>query len=68
MKATLSALARAERGKPPWQLKSLASPRDSERHYAHLSPSYIAETIRATFLKLGIVETGTVTALRPGTR
>lgn len=26
-----------------------------ERHYAHLSPSYVAETIRANFPDLGIV-------------
>ena len=32
-----------------------ADTRMTERHYAHLSPSYVAETIRANFPNLGIV-------------
>ena len=27
----------------------------TERHYAHLSPSYVAETVRQSFGTLGIV-------------
>ncbi len=38
--------------------------RMTERHYAHLAPSYVAETIRASFPNLGIVEADGVTALR----
>ena len=33
-----------------------AGTRMTEKHYAHLSPSYVAETIRANFPNLGIVE------------
>ena len=32
-----------------------ADTRMTEKHYAHLSPSYVADTIRAHFPKLGIV-------------
>ena len=32
-----------------------ADTRMTERHYAHLSPSYVADTIRASFPTLGIV-------------
>lgn len=32
-----------------------ADTRMTERHYAHLGPSYIADTIRATFGNLGVV-------------
>lgn len=45
-----------------------ADTRMTEKHYAHLSPSYVAETIRASFPKLGIVETGKVAALSPRAR
>ncbi len=34
------------------------------RHYAHLSPGYVADTIRAAFGKLGIVPESNVTAMR----
>lgn len=38
-----------------------ADTRMTERHYAHLSPSYVADTIRASFPTLGIVgESNTV--------
>jgi integrase len=35
-----------------------------EKHYGHLSPSYVAETVRAAFGSLGIVEPSPVVALR----
>jgi hypothetical protein len=38
--------------------------RMTERHYAHLSPSYVAETVRQSFGMLGIVLKTAVTALR----
>lgn len=37
-----------------------ADTRMTERHYAHLSPSYVADTIRASFPDLGIVPKGNV--------
>jgi integrase len=37
--------------------------RMTERHYAHLVPGYVAETIRASMPKLGIVERSNVTTL-----
>ena len=37
--------------------------RMTERHYAHLSPSYVAETIRANFPDLGIVPKSNVRAI-----
>jgi hypothetical protein len=33
-----------------------ADPRMKERHYAHLSPNYVAATIRAALPAIGIVE------------
>ncbi len=38
--------------------------RMAEKHYAHLSPSYVADTIRQNFPALGIVEDCNVTTLR----
>ena len=38
--------------------------RMTERHYAHLSPSYVAETVRQAFGRLGIVPETTVTPIR----
>jgi integrase len=38
----------------------------TERHYAHLSPGYVADTIRAAFGSLGLVPTVNVTPLRHG--
>ncbi len=35
-----------------------------EKHYAHLAPSYVADTIRANMPVLGIVESDAVTPLR----
>jgi integrase len=40
-----------------------ADTRMTERHYAHLSPSYVAETIRASFPTLGIVPKASVSRL-----
>ena len=40
-----------------------ADTRMTERHYAHLSPSYVAETVRAALPALGIVERSNVVAL-----
>jgi integrase len=39
--------------------------RMTERHYAHLVPSHIAEVIRATMPKLGLVEPSVVMPLVP---
>ncbi len=36
-----------------------ADTRMTEKHYAHLAPSYVAETIRAHFPTLGIAEEST---------
>ena len=41
-----------------------ADTRMTEKHYAHLAPSYVADTIRANFPELGIVGAGAVTALK----
>jgi hypothetical protein len=35
----------------------------TERHYAHLSPSYVAETVRQSFGTLGIVPETAAVAL-----
>ena len=40
-----------------------ADTRMTEKHYAHLAPSYIADTIRAHFPTLGIGEESTVTPI-----
>ena len=42
-----------------------ADTRVTERHYAHLSPSYVAETIRANLPTLGIDE-GNIRPLKSG--
>ena len=41
-----------------------ADERMASKHYAHLSPSYLADTIRQNFPALGIVEDSNVTTLR----
>jgi integrase len=41
-----------------------ADTRMTEKHYAHLAPSYIADTIRAHFPTLGIAVDTTVTAMK----
>jgi integrase len=38
--------------------------RMTEKHYAHLSPSYIADTIRQNFPTLGLVEKGNVHSIK----
>jgi integrase len=43
-----------------------ADTRMTEKHYAHLAPSYVADTIRAHFPTLGIGEDSGVVPLRPG--
>ena len=43
-----------------------ADTRMTEKHYAHLSPSYVADTIRARFPTLGIVERSGVKRLDRG--
>jgi integrase len=45
-----------------------ADTRMTERHYAHLSPSYVADTVRQSFGTLGIVLETTVKPLRPKAR
>jgi integrase len=40
-----------------------ADTRMTEKHYAHLAPSYVAETIRASFPTLGITGESKVSAL-----
>ncbi|MBV8093207.1 MAG: tyrosine-type recombinase/integrase [Acetobacteraceae bacterium] len=38
--------------------------RMTERHYAHLVPSHVAQVIRATMPKLWLVDSGPLVALR----
>jgi integrase len=45
-----------------------ADTRMTEKHYAHLAPSYVADTIRAHFPTLGIGEDSRVLPLRPTPR
>ena len=45
-----------------------ADTRMTERHYAHLSPGYVADTIRAALPALGIVDRSNVSPLRVGTK
>lgn len=40
--------------------------RMTERHYAHLSPGYVADTVRAAFSNLGIVANSAVVPLAKG--
>jgi integrase len=41
-----------------------ADTRVTERHYAHLAPNYVADTIRANFPTLGIVEKSNVKPMK----
>lgn len=41
-----------------------ADTRMTEKHYAHLAPNYVADTVRAALPTFGIVERATVVALR----
>jgi integrase len=57
----------AMRGVPMGVIAAQLGHRDTrmtEKHYAHLAPSYVAETIRAHFPKLGIAEVRNVVPLR----
>jgi integrase len=38
--------------------------RMTEKHYAHLAPSYVADTIRANFPNLGLTKDTAITTLR----
>jgi hypothetical protein len=38
--------------------------RITERHYAHLSPSYVADTIRSSMPTLGIIATSNLKSMR----
>jgi integrase len=40
-----------------------ADTRMTERHYAHLAPSYVADTVRAVFTSFGIVEKSNVVSI-----
>jgi intergrase/recombinase len=40
-----------------------ADTRMTERHYAHLVASHVAQMIRATMPKLGLVESGTLSRI-----
>jgi hypothetical protein len=42
-----------------------ADTRMTEKHYAHLAPSYVAQTIRAHFPTLGIANDVAVSPLNP---
>ena len=42
-----------------------ADTRMTEKHYAHLSPSYVADTIRENFPRLGIVGKTKVRPMKP---
>jgi integrase len=44
-----------------------ADTRMTVKHYAHLAPSYVADTIRAHFPRLGIASSARVVPLKPGT-
>jgi integrase len=39
--------------------------RMAEKHYGHMAPSYVAETVRAAFGPMGIVEPSNVLSLKP---
>lgn len=41
-----------------------ADTRMTEKHYAHLAPNYVADTVRAAFPDLGIVEKRKISALK----
>lgn len=41
-----------------------ASTRMTEKHYAHLAPNYVAETVRAALPSMGILEKSNITPMR----
>lgn len=45
-----------------------ADTRMTERHYAHLSPNYVADTVRAALPRFGFVEPSNVTTMNQPTR
>ncbi len=45
-----------------------ASPTITAKHYAHLAPSYVADTVRAAFGELGFAPEPSVATLRPKVR
>lgn len=45
-----------------------ADTRMTEKHYAHLSPSYVADTIRASFPMLGITDASRITSVPKANR
>ena len=45
-----------------------ADTRMTEKHYAHLAPSYVADTIRAHFPTLGIAGETNIVAMKPKKR
>jgi integrase len=45
-----------------------ADTRMTEKHYAHLAPNYVAETVRASLPSLGIVEKSSVMPIRTGAK
>src|SRR5262245_6916030 len=45
-----------------------ADTRMTEKHYAHLAPSYVADTIRAHFPTLGIAGDTAVVSMKPRKR
>jgi integrase len=45
-----------------------ADTRMTEKHYAHLAPSYVADTIRAHFPALGIAGDSTIATMKPKKR
>jgi integrase len=58
----------AMRGVPMGVIAAQLGHRDTrmtEKHYAHLAPNYVAETIRANFPRLGIIEEHNVVPIRP---
>lgn len=44
-----------------------ANTRMTKKHYAHLSPNYVAETLREAFQSLGIVDAKNVVPIRVAT-
>lgn len=45
-----------------------ADTRMTEKHYAHLAPNYVADTVRANFPNLGVVEKSAIEAFPPTQR
>jgi hypothetical protein len=43
-----------------------ADTRITERHYAHLAPNYVTDTIRAAFPNMGVVADSNLVSLKPG--